>query len=130
MLEKKDEIIIYNTEDGKTNVKLYAHDGMIWMNQQQIALLFESSKQNISLHIANIFKDKELDKKAVVKDYLTTASDGKNYEITYYALPMILAIYLEFDTKRKAFYASEADKSDELELKALENLEKKLKAKK
>lgn len=130
MIEKKDEIIIYNTEDGKANVKLYAQDGMIWMNQQQIALLFESSKQNISLHIANIFKDKELDKKAVVKNYLTTASDGKNYEITYYALPMILAIYLEFDTKRKAFYASEADKSEELELKALENLEKKLKAKK
>ena len=130
MIEKKDEIIIYNTEDGKANVKLYAQDGMIWMNQQQIALLFESSKQNISLHIANIFKDKELDKKAVVKNYLTTASYGKNYEITYYALPMILAIYLEFDTKRKAFYASEADKSEELELKALENLEKKLKAKK
>ena len=50
MIEKKDEIIIYNTEDGKTNVKLYTQDGMIWMNQQQIALLFESSKQNISLH--------------------------------------------------------------------------------
>ena len=50
MIEKADEIIIYNTEDGKTNVKLYAQDGMIWMNQQQIALLFESSKQNISLH--------------------------------------------------------------------------------
>lgn len=57
---KKDEIIIYNTEDGKANVKLYAQDGMIWTNQQQIALLFESSKQNISLHIANIFKDKEI----------------------------------------------------------------------
>lgn len=57
---KKDEIIIYNTEDGKANVKLYAQDGMIWMNQQQIALLFETSKQNISLHIANIFKDKEI----------------------------------------------------------------------
>ena len=130
MIEKKDEIIIYNTEDGKTNVKLYTQDGMIWMNQQQIALLFESSKQNISLHIANILNDKELDEKSVVKNYLTTASDGKNYEVTYYALPMILAIYLEFDTKRKAFYASEADKSEELELKALENLEKKLKAKK
>ena len=100
MIEKKDEIIIYNTEDGKANVKLYAQDGMIWMNQQQIALLFESSKQNISLHIANIFKDKELDKKAVVKNYLTTASYGKNYEITYYALPMILAIGFRVRSKR------------------------------
>lgn len=100
MIKQKDEIIIYNTEDGKTNVKLYAQDGMIWMSQQQIALLFESSKQNISLHIANIFKDKELDKKAVVKNYLTTASDGKNYEITYYALPMILAIGFRVRSKR------------------------------
>lgn len=100
MIKQTDEIIIYNTEDGKANVKLYAQDGMIWMNQQQIALLFESSKQNISLHIANIFKDKELDKKAVVKNYLTTASDGKNYEITYYALPMILAIGFRVRSKR------------------------------
>ena len=44
MIKQTDEIIIYNTEDGKTNVKLYAQDGMIWMNQQQVALLFESSK--------------------------------------------------------------------------------------
>lgn len=100
MIKQKDEIIIYNTEDGKTNVKLYAQDGMIWMNQQQIALLFESSKQNISLHIANIFNDKELDEKSVVKNYLTTASDGKNYEITYYALPMILAIGFRVRSKR------------------------------
>ena len=100
MIKQKDEIIIYNTEDGKTNVKLYAQDGMIWMNQQQIALLFESSKQNISLHIANILNDKELDEKSVVKNYLTTASDGKNYEITYYALPMILAIGFRVRSKR------------------------------
>ena len=100
MIKQTDEIIIYNTEDGKTNVKLYAQDGMIWMNQQQIALLFESSKQNISLHIANIFNDKELDEKSVVKSYLTTASDGKNYEITYYALPMILAIGFRVRSKR------------------------------
>lgn len=100
MIEKKDEIIIYNTEDGKTNVKLYTQDGMIWMNQQQIALLFESSKQNISLHIANILNDKELDGKSVVKNYLTTASDGKNYEVTYYALPMILAIGFRVRSKR------------------------------
>ena len=100
MIEKKDEIIIYNTEDGKTNVKLYTQDGMIWMNQHQIALLFESSKQNISLHIANILNDKELDEKSVVKNYLTTASDGKNYEVTYYALPMILAIGFRVRSKR------------------------------
>lgn len=89
---EKNEIIIYNTDDGKADVKLYSKDGVIWMNQQQMALLFDTSKQNISLHIGNVLQDKELDEKSVVKDYLTTASDGKNYSVTYYALPMVLAV--------------------------------------
>lgn len=87
-----DEIIIYNTDDGKADVKLYSKDGIIWVNQQQMALLFDTSKQNISLHILNILQEKELDEKSVVKDYLTTAADGKNYSVTYYALPMVLAV--------------------------------------
>ena len=62
------------------------------MNQQQMSLLFDTSKQNISLHILNILKEKELEESSVVKDYLTTASDGKNYNVTYYALPMVIAV--------------------------------------
>ena len=87
-----DELIIYNTDDGKADVKLYSKDGVIWMNQQQMSLLFDTSKQNISLHILNILKEKELEESSVVKDYLTTASDGKNYNVTYYALPMVIAV--------------------------------------
>ena len=83
---EKNEIIIYNTDDGKADVKLYSKDGVIWMNQQQMALLFDTSKQNISLHVGNVLQDKELDEKSVVKDYLTTDSDGKNYSVTYYGL--------------------------------------------
>lgn len=52
----ENELIIYNTDDGKADVKLYSRDGVIWMNQQQMALLFDTSKQNISLHIANILQ--------------------------------------------------------------------------
>lgn len=85
-------IIIYNTADGKAAVSLYAHDGNVWMNQQQLAELFDTSKQNISLHINNILKEKELLSDSVVKDYLTTASDGKQYDVTFYALDMVLAI--------------------------------------
>jgi hypothetical protein len=66
-------IIIYNTVDGKASVILYARDGQVWMNQNRLAELFATSKQNISLHINNILKDKELDTNSVVKDYLTTA---------------------------------------------------------
>ena len=68
-------IIIYNTIDGKTSVSLLAKNGTVWMNQMQIAELFTSSKQNISLHIQNILEENELDQNSVVKEYLTTASD-------------------------------------------------------
>lgn len=92
MEKTNNKIIIYNTDDGKADVKLYSKDGVIWMNQQQMALLFDTSKQNISLHILNVLQEKELEENSVVKDYLTTASDGKNYNVTYYALPMVLAV--------------------------------------
>lgn len=90
----KDEtnIIIYNTDDGKTSVALYAHDGNIWLNQQQMAELFATSKQSVSHHVVNILKDKELDEKSVVKQLLTTAADGKNYQVIFYSLEMIIAV--------------------------------------
>lgn len=90
--ENDQNIIIYNTADGKAAVSLYARDGNVWMNQQQLSELFDTSKQNVSLHINNILKEKELLQDSVVKDYLTTASDGKQYNVTFYALDMVLAI--------------------------------------
>ena len=89
---KNEELIIYNTDDGKADVKLYSKDCIIWMNQQQMALLFDTSNQLISHHIANVLQEKELEEKLIVKDYLTAATDGKNYNVTYYALPMVLAV--------------------------------------
>jgi len=100
-LEKKQQnIIIYNTADGSTSVSLYAKDGMIWMNQNQLAELFNTSVQNISLHIVNILKDNELEQKSVIKDYLTTAQDGKDYKVNFYSLEMILAIGFRVRSKR------------------------------
>lgn len=93
-------IIIYNTKDGKASVSLYAKDGMAWMNQNQIAQLFDTSVPNISMHISNILKDKELSEISVVKNYLTTAADGKEYNIGFYALEMILAIGFRVRSKR------------------------------
>jgi hypothetical protein len=89
---EQQDIIIYNTKDGKTAVALMAKDGNVWMSQNQLSELFDTSVPNISMHISNIIAEKELDKNSVIKDYLTTASDGKNYNITFYALDMILAI--------------------------------------
>jgi hypothetical protein len=96
----KNNIIIYNTVDGKASVSLYARDGMVWMNQNQIAELFDTSKQNIGQHIDNILKEKELDKISVVKNFFTTAADGKQYNVTFYALDMILAIGFRVRSKR------------------------------
>jgi hypothetical protein len=73
MDSNKQNIIIYKTADGKASVALYAKDGNIWMNQNQLAELFTTSVPNISMHISNILKDGELEQISVVKDYLTTA---------------------------------------------------------
>ena len=97
---EEQNIIIYKTQDGKVKLSLYARDGSVWMNQNQIAELFDTSKQSISYHIINILEDNELDENLVVKNYLTTASDGKNYEVTFYSLDMILAIGFRVRSKR------------------------------
>lgn len=91
-MKEENNIIIYKTVDGKANVALYAKDGKVWLSQQQIAELFSTSKSNISMHISNILNDSELDENSVVQNYLTTATDGKNYNVTFYSLEMILAI--------------------------------------
>ena len=74
---EEDQMIIYNTYDGKVKVALYTKDENVWMNQSQLADLFDTSKQNIGTHISNILKDNELDKYSVVKEYFTTALGWK-----------------------------------------------------
>ena len=91
-MDEQQNIIIYRTADGRASVALYAKDGKIWLSQQQMAELFATSKQTISYHIINILKEKELDKHSVVKEYLTTAADGKNYNVVFYSLEMIVAL--------------------------------------
>jgi hypothetical protein len=98
--QSKKNIIIYNTIDGKASVSLYAKDGKIWMNQSQLAELFDTSKQNIGQHISSILKDNELNENSVVKNYFTTAADGKEYNVTFYSLDMILAIGFRVRSKR------------------------------
>ncbi|MDA3885453.1 MAG: virulence RhuM family protein [Candidatus Delongbacteria bacterium] len=99
-MKEQQNIIIYNTADGKASVSLYAKDGMVWMNQNQLAELFATSKQNIGQHIASVLNDKELEEDSVVKNYFTTASDGKEYNVAFYSLEMILAIGFRVRSKR------------------------------
>ncbi len=89
------EIILYVTEDGKTNIQLRSKDGTVWLTQAEIAELFQTSKQNISLHIQNILSENELTQEATVKEYLTVQIEGKREvkrSTNIYNLDMILAI--------------------------------------
>jgi hypothetical protein len=75
----KGELILYQTDDGLTTINLRAIGGTVWLTQSEIADLFDTTKQNVSLHLQNIFEDNELVQYSVVKKSLTTASDGKQY---------------------------------------------------
>lgn len=86
------EILLYQTEDGQTKIDVRLEDETVWLNQKQLIELFQTTKQNVSLHIRNIFKEGELEENSVVKDYLTTAADGKNYSTKYYNLDVIISV--------------------------------------
>lgn len=86
------ELILYTTEDGKSQVQLRTDQHTVWLTQLEMAELFSATKQNISLHLKNIFDDNELDEISVVKESLTTASDGKIYRTKLYNLDAILAV--------------------------------------
>ena len=90
-MDEKNEIILYQPDD-KVKLEVRLDNDTVWLTQQQMTMLFETTKQNVSLHINNIFKEKELDRNSVVKDSLTTASDGKNYRTQYYNLDVIISV--------------------------------------
>ena len=86
------QVIIYNTADGNTKLEVKFYEDTVWLSQNQIAQLFQTKKQNISYHINNILNDNELNRNSVVKEFLTTALDGKKYLVQYYNLEMIIAL--------------------------------------
>ncbi len=86
------EVIIYRTQDKKTEVAVQLDGETVWLTQAQMASLFNQTKQNISLHINNCFKEKELSSHSVVKESLTTAADGKRYKTKYYNLDVIISV--------------------------------------
>lgn len=85
----ENEVIIYQTEDGKTKIDVKFEDETVWLTQAQLCELYQTSKSNISEHIKHIFEEGELEENAVVRKFRTTAADGKNYNTTHYNLDMI-----------------------------------------
>jgi hypothetical protein len=86
------EIIIYHAADQALQLEVRIEDDTVWLTQAQMINLFNATKQNISLHINNIFKEGELHQDSVVKEYLTTASDGKRYKTKFYSLDVIISL--------------------------------------
>lgn len=92
MSDENGTIIIYQSEDGLTHIDVKLENETVWLTQQQMAELFQTSKQNISYHVNNCFREGELDENSVVKDFLTTAADGKPYNTHYYNLDVIISV--------------------------------------
>ena len=92
MEPKNGEILFYTNNDGNINIGVLFYGETVWLTQAQMVELFETTKQNISLHINNIFNEGELNQESVVKEYLTTASDGKNYKTKYYNLDVVISV--------------------------------------
>ena len=86
------ELILYTTDDGRSQIKLRTDRRTVWLTQLEMAELFNATKQNISLHLKNIFEEGELDSDSVVKESLTTAADGKRYQTQLYNLDAILSV--------------------------------------
>ncbi len=86
------EILVYQTEDGATRIECRFEEDSIWLSQTLLAELYQTSKQNIGMHLRNLFQEQELDAAAVVKHFFTTARDGKRYRVRHYSLDAIIAI--------------------------------------
>ncbi|MDO6435640.1 virulence RhuM family protein [Flavitalea sp. BT771] len=91
-MRHESEILIYQSPQGNTKVEVRVEGETVWLSQGQMAELFQTTKQNISLHIKNVFNEGELTEDSVVKEYLTTAADGKDYRTLYYNLDVIISV--------------------------------------
>lgn len=94
-MENKSEIVIYQSENGKTKIEVRLENETVWLSQEQLAELFQTTKQNISLHIRNIFNERELNENSTVKDFLTVQKEGNrnvNRKILHYNLDMIISL--------------------------------------
>ncbi len=91
-MAEQNEIIIYQTEDGQTRLQVRLEQDTVWLNQEQICSLFEKSKATISEHISNIFKEGELQESSVVRNFRTTATDNKIYDVKFFNLDVIISV--------------------------------------
>ncbi len=99
-MENKNQITIYEIDDGKIQIGVLFSDENLWLTQKLMAELFECSVDNISLHLKNIFAEKEMDINSVTEDISVTAADGKKYKTKHYSLEAIIAVGYRVKTVR------------------------------
>ncbi len=96
------QIVLFESSDGVValDVELDVRKNEVWLSQDQMAVLFNTTKQNVSSHISNCFKEGELERDSVVKKSFTTASDGKSYKVNHYNLDMIISVGYRVKSQR------------------------------
>ena len=100
---KEDQIVIYQTEDGQTQIDVRLENDTVWLTQAQMVELFQTTKQNVSLHLNNLYKERELEKEGTVKEYLTVQQEGKrrvSRRVKYYDLDVIISVGYRVKSKR------------------------------
>ena len=133
MAAEESSFLLYTTSDGKEKIEVRLENETVWVTQAAMAELFQTTKQNISLHLKNIFEEDELDQNSVVKEYLTTAADGKKYQVRSYNLEVIIAIgyrvrshcgtqFRKWATERLNEYLGKGFTMDDERLKSVSNI--------
>ena len=110
---ENNQIIIYQTEDGQTQIDVRMEKDTVWLTQAQMVELFQTTKQNVSLHIGNVFKEGELEKEATVKEYLTVQAEGVrnvSRRVKHYNLDVIISVGYRVKSKRGVQFRQWANK--------------------
>jgi hypothetical protein len=94
------DFILYTSQDGEVRVDVFVHNESVWLTQKAMQDLFDRSKSTVSEHISNVFKEGELDENQVVRKFRTTADDGKDYEVSYYNLDVIISVGYRIKSQR------------------------------
>ena len=90
LIENNNEIIIYTTDDGQVEIEVRLEDENVWLTQNSMAELFNTTRNNITMHIKNIFEEGKLQENSASKESIVTAKDGKNYKTKFYNLDVII----------------------------------------
>ncbi len=96
----ENQMTMYETEDGRVRIDVLFDKENVWLTQKLMAMLFECSVDNISLHLKNIFAERELDEKSVVEDFSITAADGKKYKTKHYSLEAVISVGYRVNSAR------------------------------